>query len=113
MGAKSVRDMSCGQMHEFALVLDKAGFDAEIIQRVVTSRRNRLAEAMLAVVFGGQSDARFEFVKTLDILVPDDYVHESCLATFNGKHRSGFYYYDDNLTDQNFSAVISNSGQPL
>lgn len=50
MSARSVCDMSCGQMHEFALVLDKAGFDANLVQKVVSSRGNELAEAMYAAV---------------------------------------------------------------
>lgn len=50
MSAKSVCDMSCGQMHEFALALDKAGFNADLVQRVVGSRGNKSAKAMYAAI---------------------------------------------------------------
>ncbi len=38
--------MSCGAMHEFALVLDKAGFDATLVQEVVNSKGNKMAKTM-------------------------------------------------------------------
>ncbi|OGJ00975.1 hypothetical protein A3G53_02920 [Candidatus Nomurabacteria bacterium RIFCSPLOWO2_12_FULL_44_11] len=48
MSADRVCDMSCGAMHEFALVLDKAGFSAALVQQIVNSKRNRMAETMYA-----------------------------------------------------------------
>lgn len=52
-------------------------------------------------------DTRFELVKTLAIVVPDDYVHETRLASFAEAHRREFYYYDDNITDKNFSKATT------
>lgn len=52
-------------------------------------------------------DTRFGFVKTLDIVVPDGYVHETRLASFADAHRRKFYYYNDNLTDENFSRATN------
>ena len=46
MSTKSVCDMSCGAIHEFALVLDKAGFNADLVQNIVNSRGNEYAKAM-------------------------------------------------------------------
>jgi len=46
MSTKSVCDMSCGAMHEFALVLDKVGFNADLVQNIVNSRGNEYAKAM-------------------------------------------------------------------
>ena len=62
-----------------------------------------------------RSDPRFKLVKTLDILVPADYVHATRLTSFAEAHRSEFYYYDSNLTDQNFSraTVQLKPGQKL
>jgi len=46
MSAERVCDLSCGAMHEFALVLDKAGFDADLVKKITGSRGNKLAKTM-------------------------------------------------------------------
>lgn len=50
MSTKCVCDLSCGAMHEFALVLDKAGFNADLVQNIVNSKGNKLAEAMYSAL---------------------------------------------------------------
>ena len=103
MSTKSVRDMSCGAMHEFALVLDKAGFDAELIQRVVNFRGNKLAKAMYdGLKSGVMLEDRFELVNTFGIVVPKGYDHKKRLDSFREEHRKAFHYYDDDINDQNF-----------
>lgn len=52
-------------------------------------------------------DVRFELVKTLDIMVPDDYIHETRLADFAEAHRSEFYYFNDGVTDSNFGKATT------
>jgi hypothetical protein len=47
MSVQRVCDLSCGAMHEFALVLDKAGFTADLVKKIVNSRANKLAKTML------------------------------------------------------------------
>lgn len=46
MSTKSVCSMSCGEMHEFALVLDKAGFNADLVHKIVNSKGNKHAKEM-------------------------------------------------------------------
>ncbi len=87
MSTKRVCDMSCGAMHEFALVLDKAGFNADIVYGVVNSKGNKQAEAMLAALPNGTptkdlvkssaSNDYFELIyESAYITVPDmDAVH--------------------------------------
>ena len=53
MSTKSVCDMSCGSMHKFALVLDKAGFDADLVEKIVNSKGNKHAKMMYATLIGG------------------------------------------------------------
>lgn len=36
------------------------------------------------------------------IIVPDDYVHETQLASFREENHKRFIYYNDNITDKNF-----------
>ncbi len=104
MSAKSVCDISCGAMHEFALVLDKAGFDADLVQRVVNSRGNKLALSMYAALpSGAKVDDRFELVNTFEIVVPEGYDHSTHLHSFGKKHRKSFYYYNDAITDKNYA----------
>lgn len=101
--------MSCGQMHEFALVLDKAGFDADLVQEVVNSRGNKLAKAMYDAISGDEahpvvSTKKFALLTDLGtITVPDDYDHTTRLTSFSKKNRKKFYYYNDAIADANFS----------
>lgn len=103
MSAKSVRDMSCGQMHEFALVLDKAGFDASLVQEVVSSRGNKLAEAMYITIKGEVPTEKFSLLADFGtITVPADYDHATQLVSFRKKNYRKFYYYNDAITDAHF-----------
>lgn len=108
MSTKSVCDLSCGAMHEFALVLDKAGFDAEMVQRVVNSRGNKEAKAMYAALTNGaQVDDRFELVNTFEIVVPESYDHSKHLDSFGKEHRKAFCYYNDAITDKNYAKATT------
>jgi hypothetical protein len=111
MSAKGVCDMSCGAMHEFALVLDKAGFNAGIVQKVVNSRGNKMAQAMYAALEEktktpappAEPTVNFELLADLGVIVvPDDYDHARCLAAFKEAHRIGFYCYNEDITDDHF-----------
>lgn len=108
MSTRRVRDLSCGAMHEFALVLDKAGFDADTVQRVINSPGNSRAKAMYAVLASGsQMDYRFELVNTFEIVVPEDYDHGKRLDSFGKEHRKAFYYYNECLTDKNYAKATT------
>ncbi len=103
MSAKSVCEMSCGAMHEFALVLDKAGFDADLVHKIVNSKGNKHAKKMytsLASVSG--EDERFELVNTFEVTVPEGYNHATHLDTFRKAHEQEFYYYNPAITDKNY-----------
>jgi hypothetical protein len=52
MSARSVCDISCGQMHELAISLDKAGFNADLVQEIIAcrDRDNEKARAMYAAI---------------------------------------------------------------
>ena len=50
------------------------------------------------------ADKRFELLADLGVItVPDDYVHEKQLGLFEKKNRKKFYFYNDAITDTNFS----------
>lgn len=53
MSMKSVCGMSCGEMHEFALVLDKVGFNADLVQKIINEKGNRHAKMMYAALTDG------------------------------------------------------------
>src|SRR3989344_7146529 len=63
-----------------------------------------------ALVSGGKSDysqSAFveRFAQSIDLgtlTVPADYVHATQLASFREKNEEKFYYYNNNITDQNF-----------
>ncbi len=48
-------------------------------------------------------DPRFEIVTTFNVTVPENYNHARQLTSFAKKHRGGFYFYSDNVTDANFT----------
>lgn len=74
MGTKSVSDMSCGEMYQFALALDKAGFDADLVQEIVNSKNNRRARGMYATLTRGENTVVKEYLKCLSsgkpIIIP-------------------------------------------
>lgn len=50
-----------------------------------------------------EATEKFALLVDLGIItVPDDYVHQTRLATFGKQNRKKFYYYNDKITDQNF-----------
>ena len=108
MSAKSVCGMSCGQMHEFAIALDKAGFNAKLVQEVVSSRGNSKAKRMFAALSGAALEGdRFDLIEIFPVTVPEGYDHVTRLATFASAHRQEFYSYHDDLTDQSFAKATT------
>lgn len=113
MSSDLVGDMSCWKMHELAIALDKAGFTADLVQSVVNSKGNELAQKMYAALVGNsrlsdKSDVsvaspKFALLVDLGILtVPDDYVHGKQLTAFAKQNRKNLLYYNDVITDKNF-----------
>lgn len=107
MSATSVCD-ALGKTHELMLALKRAGFDDELIQQVINSKGNKHAKAMFSAVTGGvQVDERFELLNTFSITVPQGYSHATRLDSFGEKHRKESYYYDDAITDKNYSQATT------
>jgi len=50
-------------------------------------------------------DDRFKLLDTFELTVPEDYIYDRQLALFSKNHKKGFYYYNDNITDQNYARV--------
>jgi hypothetical protein len=49
-------------------------------------------------------DPRFEYLKTIEVTVPEGYDHDTRLTTFGTpERRKEFYYYHEGLTDANFA----------
>lgn len=49
------------------------------------------------------ADKRFEQVGEFNVVVPEGYDHTTRLAKFSNEHRKEFNYYNDAITDKNFS----------
>jgi hypothetical protein len=99
--------MGLTQTAEFISALSRAGFDADLAQQIITDRGNKMALAMHAALFGEQADPRFTLVTTLDIVVPVDYVHATQLSKFKREHEKKCYYWNEAITDGNFSKVTT------
>ena len=52
-------------------------------------------------------DKRFEFVKDFKITVPADYNHATQLKTFAERYKKRLYYYEEDITDANFSRATN------
>lgn len=50
-------------------------------------------------------DKRFKISKEFKIKIPKNYKHETQLATFSKKYKKQFYYFNEDITDENFSKV--------
>ncbi len=53
------------------------------------------------------ADKRFELLKTFDITVPVGYEHGKRLDSFYKENKKKFYYYNDAITDKNFSKATT------
>lgn len=91
-----------------------AGLQIDLLQKV---RQRHITLSNLEWFTGLSSDARealmvgapapkekFALLVDLGIItVPDNYVHEKRLTTFGKQNRKKFYYYNNDITDKNFS----------
>ena len=101
-----VREISCGGMHEFAIALDKAGFDSDLIKKIIGSKGNKMAKDMYDAIVPNvlkkieEIKEKFELFADLGVLtVPNDYVHGKQL---DGMNREEFYFFNESITDANF-----------
>ncbi len=100
--------MSCGKMHELAIALDKAGFDSDLIQKIINSKNGKLAKDMYAAIAVKEKEQaapgeKFALLADLGtIIVPNDYDHGTWLSSFSKKNRKKFYSYNDDINDKNF-----------
>lgn len=53
------------------------------------------------------ADKRFELLKTFEITVPANYNHGKRLDSFAKENKKKFYYYNDDITDKNFSKATT------
>src|SRR3989338_4997447 len=68
---------------------------------------NEVANTLQSIVDRASPSSHFTLMKTIDIVVPDDYVHATQLATFKRENLNGFYAYDPSITDANFANVTT------
>jgi hypothetical protein len=54
-----------------------------------------------------QRDNRFELIKTIDLIVPENYNHATHLASFKKENRKKFYDYQNEITDENYARVTT------
>ncbi len=57
---KSMSELS-GKLHEFMICLDKAGFTPDLVQKIINSKNNFVAEKMLTAGKYAISDQKFNF----------------------------------------------------
>ncbi|MDO8579428.1 MAG: hypothetical protein Q7R72_00980 [bacterium] len=53
------------------------------------------------------ADKRFEQVGEFSVVVPEGYNHATRLETFSNQHRKEFNYYNDAITDKNYSSATT------
>ena len=82
------------------LVLDQAN---KLKAPALTALVDSLIEPVTTLAGLAPPDSRYLFVKEIEIVVPDNYQHETRLDHFRAEHRTAFYGYNDAITDANFS----------
>lgn len=91
--------------------LPRAGeMSGEISQAVAKKWINEQAalKKVLAATLLPQESEKFSLFVDLGIItVPDDYVHSTQLASFKKKNREKFYYWNDDITDNNFDKATT------
>ena len=88
-------------MEKVEAAFNKSGLTEEEAQRI--NEAPGLNDHIAQFIEKFRSDKFALLVDLGTITVPDDYVHGSRLTTFGKKHRKEFYYYNDEITDENFS----------
>jgi len=66
---------------------------------------NALQDIIEGKVYNEYINSHFAFIDQFNIVVPEGYTHPNRLTTFNQRYGGEFYFYDGDITDQNFSAV--------
>lgn len=110
MSPKSMGDIGYKQGAEFIGALEKAGFTREVVQQVINSPGNQMAAAMYTAVGAMVPKPRpdkFELLTAFEVTVPENYDHATHLDSFMAAHKSKFYFYNENITDKNFSKVTT------
>mgnify|MGYP003495697143 FL=1 len=99
--------MGLSQWNEFSVALHKAGFDPELIQEIIASKGNKLAEAMYAEVLHTKAEGLGigRAIKEFELTVPLDYEHDKYIDQFVAriKARTEKVQFDSNFTSLNFS----------
>lgn len=106
----NVRDMGLGQWNEFSVALHKAGFDSDLIQKIINAKDNKLAKAMYTAVTGEELDERFgPAIVEFELTVPVDYNHDTQIDTSGAKARKEktTYCYNNALTSKNFAKATN------
>ena len=53
------------------------------------------------------ADQRFQLLNTFELVVPKNYEHKNRLDSFRKAHKKEFYFYNDAITDKNFSKATT------
>jgi len=90
-------------------IIAELSLDRDIFQNVVLAagdeiradQKKTAKETIARIVSVG---SKFQFLKTVEIVVPDNYNHDTRLDSFRTQYGGKFYYYNDAITDANYSA---------
>jgi hypothetical protein len=89
-------------------VVFELGISEDTAQNVILAQGDRIKAAMqsaakqvITEIAGAVS--KFQLLKTVEIVVPENYDHDTRLDSFHREHGGEFYYYNDAVTDANYS----------
>lgn len=92
---KNVREMGLNQWNEFSVALQKAGFNADLVQQVISSKDNKLAQvmydALVDSITSNEIEERFKLINTFTLTTPSNL--EEYFAPLDEKYAS----YSDTL----------------
>jgi hypothetical protein len=96
-----------GKSHEFFMNLKKAGFTDDLIQKVINSRNNALAEKMYASVVetatkNSSAEDDFDKLKEFEITISGNFDFDA----FRFENEKLFYYFEPALVGKNFKSNV-------
>lgn len=83
--------------------IDKVNLSKNAAQQLI--EQGNVFQAKLQSIITELTKEKFSLVKEFKITVPADYCHEQQLKKFAKDNKKSFYFFNDEITDKNFSKV--------
>ncbi len=84
-------------------ILDKMNLSKNGAQQLIEA--GNVFQTKLQSIISELTKEKFSFLKEFELTVPGNYDHKNQLKVFAKENEKSFYYFNDDITDKNFSQV--------